>query len=332
MGREWLLGSAAERIAQHSPVPVLIVRQPELLLKWIRGERALQALVCADLTPASRAALRWARDLHRVGVADLELVHVAWPPEEPPSLVSAASPPPSPSWTALEESLVNDLKVWAAGTGVAAAQESYRAVINWGRTDAAITAHAAATRSALIIAGTHRRSRVARLWEGSVSRALLHHADTNVACVPPAPVPTGDIVDIKRVLAAVDLSELDLEVVRTALGVAPQDSEVHVLHVLEERANQETEQHALQQLGALLARMPRPANVATEITVRRGDSPHAVIAEHAERMAADAICMGTQRRNRAMELLLGSQTRGVLERAHVPVILVPPLEVADRAT
>jgi nucleotide-binding universal stress UspA family protein len=59
-------------------------------------------------------------------------------------------------------------------------------VVNWGRPDAALADSAHAAGSALIVAGSHRRSHIARLWQGSVTRGLLHRADTNVACVPPS--------------------------------------------------------------------------------------------------------------------------------------------------
>jgi nucleotide-binding universal stress UspA family protein len=333
MGRGWLLGGNAERIAQHSRVPVLVVRQPEPLLKWIHGESALQAIVCADMTHASRAALRWARGLRSVGPAKLELAYVAWPPAEQPNLTSPGSGPLDPPWTALEASLVDDLKLWAAGTSEDAAQESCRVLVNWGRTDAAIALHAATSNSALIVAGTHRRSHVARLWHGSVSRALLHHADTNVACVPPGrDVAAGDAVVVKRVLAAVDMSDTDVEVVRTALGLAPRLGEVHVLHVLDARASPEVEQEALRRLSTLLGRIQQHSRVATQLTVRRGESVHAAIVEQAELTAADAICIGMKRRSRTADFLLGSQTHGVLKLARVPVILVPASEEVDSAT
>lgn len=322
LGRGWLVGSNAERIVQHSDVPVLVVREPESLSRWIRGGGPLRTLVCSDMTYASRAALQWAQDLRDVGPCNLELAYVAWPQAELPKMAPGAAPPESP-WKALEACLVDDLRSWAAGTGDEAVPKSYTVLVNWGRTEAAISQHAATTRSSLIVAGTHRRSHVARLWQGSVSRALLHHADTNVACVPPGNVGAGDAAIIKRVLAAVDLSSADDAIVCTALGVTPRLGEVHVLHVLEEGAGAQAERDASRRLDALLRALRQHTRVETHFTVRRGESPHAVIAEYAERMAADAICMGIKQRSRAADRLLGSQSRAVLMLAHVPVILVP---------
>jgi nucleotide-binding universal stress UspA family protein len=156
-----------------------------------------------------------------------------------------------------------------------------------------------------------------------VTRGLLHYAETNVVCVPPSHVGSEDVAVINRVLAAVDLSDMDREVLRNALGMAPQGGEVHVLHVIDARSDAATEREALRRLGSLLAASRYTRRVTTHIAVRRGDSPHAIIAAYAERMAADAICMGTKKRGRAADLLLGSQSHGVLLSARVPVILVP---------
>ncbi|HEX6571612.1 MAG TPA: universal stress protein, partial [Steroidobacteraceae bacterium] len=128
---------------------------------------------------------------------------------------------------------------------------------------------------------------------------------------------------IKRVLAAVDLSDMDAEVVRSALGVAPQDGEVHLLHVLEPHSDKKAEHAARLRLEALLAPSQHVRRAVTHLVVRRGESPHDVIATYAERMAADAICMGMKKRSRAADLLLGSQSHGVIRSARVPVILVP---------
>ena len=37
-----------------------------------------------------------------------------------------------------------------------------------------------------MIVGTNQRRKLSRFWLGSVSRGVLHHALTNVACVPVA--------------------------------------------------------------------------------------------------------------------------------------------------
>ena len=181
----WLLGSNAERIAQRATVPVLVVRDAPPLLAWLAGEQDLAASVCVDLTEASRAALHWARSLRALGPCALELDYVAWPPSEPRFAARRGEVAQAGDWAPLEPELAMDVALWASAEEPATEREATRAVVNWGRPDAALVELARAAGSTLLVAGSHRRSHVARLWQGSVTRGLLHHAEMNVACVPP---------------------------------------------------------------------------------------------------------------------------------------------------
>jgi universal stress protein A len=187
MRHGWLLGSNAERIAQRATIPVLVVRDAPPLLAWLAAAHELKVSVCVDLTPASRSALRWARGLERLGNCSLQLEYVAWPPAEQRFAAYRGEIAQAGDWSGLETALAADVALWAgAAAEHATAHETVRAVVNWGRPDAALAESAHAAGSALVVAGSHRRSHIARLWQGSVTRGLLHRADTNVACVPPS--------------------------------------------------------------------------------------------------------------------------------------------------
>jgi nucleotide-binding universal stress UspA family protein len=181
----WLLGSNAERIAQRSTVPVLVVRDAPPLLAWLAGAQDLAVSVCVDLTAASQAALRWSRSLRQLGPCSLELDYVAWPPAEARFEAHRSEQAQAGDWSGLEAGLAADVALWASATEHSTNREATRAVVNWGRPDAALLELARAAGSTLIVAGSHRRSHIARLWQGSVTRGLLHGADANVACVPP---------------------------------------------------------------------------------------------------------------------------------------------------
>jgi nucleotide-binding universal stress UspA family protein len=59
----WVLGSVAERAAERAAVPTLVIRSPETLAAWLRGERPLRVFVAFDFSRSancgSSAPARW---------------------------------------------------------------------------------------------------------------------------------------------------------------------------------------------------------------------------------------------------------------------------------
>lgn len=57
--QRWLLGSAAEKVARHSPVPVLVLREDKPLFPQLQPDRTgvIRALVPLDASPRSQEAL-----------------------------------------------------------------------------------------------------------------------------------------------------------------------------------------------------------------------------------------------------------------------------------
>ncbi len=78
----WLVGSVAEKTAQLSKVPTLVVRDHESLLSWAKGERTLKVFVGYDSSASSEAALRWVASLKQIGVCRTTVAYVSWPPRE----------------------------------------------------------------------------------------------------------------------------------------------------------------------------------------------------------------------------------------------------------
>lgn len=181
-----LLGTVAERTAQSSPIPVLIVRDAAPLLAWARGERPLRAMVGVEPTSLSHAALRWAEGLREVGPCELIVVRIFWPAEVHeragvPGPIPLDHLPP-----AIEQRLLDDLRRWA-GTPSSCGQTEFLVKPGWGRVDTHLTQAAAGSSADLLVVGTMQRTGIARLWQGSVSRGVLHSATMSVACVPRPP-------------------------------------------------------------------------------------------------------------------------------------------------
>jgi len=181
----WLLGSVAERVAQYAPLPVLVVRQGERLERWVSGEATLRVMVGADRGSLGKEALRWGAGLRAVGSCQLFVAEIVWPPEHY-SQVGVSSPAPLDRLRPdLESALLKELEGWAAEV-VGPEDASFLVEPGWGRVDTHLTLLAQKHDMDLLVVGTHHRSGIARLWQGSVSRGVLHTAGMNVACIPPA--------------------------------------------------------------------------------------------------------------------------------------------------
>jgi len=181
----WLLGSVAERVVQAASVPVLVVREAAGLEAWLRGEKTLRILVGVECTALSRTALAWANALRRIGPADLIVARIAWPAEEHDRFGVSTPVPLDHLRPELEAPLVRELEAWAGEEGRGAPGSTTFVVrAGWGRVDGHLTQVASETGADLLVVGTHQRAGIARLWQGSVSRGVLHCAAMSVACIP----------------------------------------------------------------------------------------------------------------------------------------------------
>jgi nucleotide-binding universal stress UspA family protein len=179
----WLLGSVAERVVQAAPMPVLVVRDAASIEAWARGERALRVMVGVEPTPSAKAALDWADNLRDVGPCERIVVQIAWPAEEQHRIGIPAPIPLDHLRPELEQVLLRALEQWA-GDPPRPGDRSFIVKPGWGRVDGHLTQLAAESKVDLLVVGTHQRAGIARLWQGSVSRGVLHGAAMSVACVP----------------------------------------------------------------------------------------------------------------------------------------------------
>jgi len=231
----WFVGSVAERVAQISRVPTLVVRGDGAFKAWARGERALNILVGYDFSAGSDAALRWTAVLREIGPRKITVASLAWPPQETWRLgigddSSLLDNPP-----AVQELLERELlKQCDEVLGNVKAQ--IRVAAAWGRPNPQLIELARTEHADLMVIGTNRRHGVERFWLGSVSRGILHHAPMGVACIPASTAgdhTPGRIPVFKRVLVPTDFSKFGNQAIPFAYSTLYRRGVICLLHVLE---------------------------------------------------------------------------------------------------
>jgi len=185
VARRLLLGSVAERTAEASPVPTLVVRPKSTLAAWIDGKHVLKILVGYDFSAASDAALGWVNELGKIGKFEAIVLYTNWPPDEARRLGYEGPLPLAANPEDIQKNLEGDLKKRIARF---LSQQKVTAIVEpgWGTPEGYLFEMASKRHVDLIVVGTHQRQGLGRVLLGSVSRGVLHHAKLSVAVVPPA--------------------------------------------------------------------------------------------------------------------------------------------------
>jgi|ERR1043166_705876 nucleotide-binding universal stress UspA family protein len=184
VARRLLIGSVAERAAETSSVPTLVVRPGSKLGSWLRGKRRLKVLTGYDFSVAGDSALRWLNELQALGPVKTIVVHIDWPPEEAHRLGYEGPLPLTENPAAMQERLERELSTRVA-LHLPAGKVILRVEPGWGRTEGHLFEMAHRDKVDLVVVGTHRRQGLERLRLGSVSRGVLHHATVSVGVIPP---------------------------------------------------------------------------------------------------------------------------------------------------
>jgi nucleotide-binding universal stress UspA family protein len=329
------VGSTADRLAQQSQVPALVVRSPEPFEQWLDGKRPLRVAVGLDFDIASDHAWRWARELARIGPVELVGVHVYWPPHEFSRLGLSGR-----SFIGADPEVDRVLRGELEGRFHAGGPSArLRAEPAIGRTSDHLLGIALEEGADLVVVGSHRRSSVARLWEGSTSRGVLHDARGAVACVPLAASSTLDeLPPVRTILAATDFSPVGNAAVAEAFALAGRGGKVYLVHVLDAAgphpalephdiftvspAQASAQQAALAQLRALVPPRASQGEDGSEAMVLEARDTARAITQAAERLGADLLCIGTHGRSGVPRAVLGSVAQGVLAHTQRPTVVV----------
>jgi nucleotide-binding universal stress UspA family protein len=139
----------------------------------------------------------------------------------------------------------------------------------------------------------------------------------------------------KPIVVPFDFSEHALQAVRSALKIADQPNQVHVLHVLPYLIATEPgvvwgmvddadrTAHALE---AMAEALPEATFGSLVLDIRLGD-PGLVATERADELGSELIVIGSHGRTGIVRLMLGSVAERVVRLAHCSVLVVklPPV-------
>lgn len=335
----WRTGSVADRIAQTSPCPLLIVRTAEPFIAWARGERALRVAVADDLSRTSEGALRWLSELKEIGPLQATVAHVYWPLAEYSRLGYRAD-----RQTDVDAILQRDLRERLDALGIAEATVAIRIASSYGRPADPLIALAVDEKADLVVLGTHQRTGPSRAWHGSVSQTATHLAPMSVALVPAierADAILPSIPPLRRVLVSTDFSPIANLAIAYACSILAHGGQVFLTHVIDSipavyakdwggprAAHRAAEEEivAKRRLEALIPRDAAARGIEARIEVLYGVNVAQAICQAAERNGADVICIGSHGRVGAARLALGSVAQEVMARSRRPVLVVraPP--------
>ena len=182
ISRRLLVGSVAERAAETSPVPTLVVRPGSRFGSWLRVEHALKILVGYDFSDASDAAPHWVDEMQNAG-EEITVAHADWPPDQA-HRVGYHGPLPLTENPGRFRRFSN--VIWPSESRSFCLPTKSRSWLSQGgRPEGYLFELASGLQTDLVVVGTNRRHGLGRLRFGSVSRGVLRHATGSVAVVPP---------------------------------------------------------------------------------------------------------------------------------------------------
>jgi nucleotide-binding universal stress UspA family protein len=335
-GSRYKLGSHAGRLAQHTDAPLLVVRDEKPFEAWARGKRPLRILLGVGRSHSSERATNFVAALREFGPLEVIAHHIYWPPEEFQRLGLSGVR----SWLDPDEK-VNQVVIRELQRRLAAEPNlgpvSLEIEPHLGMAGARLAAVADERKVDLVVVGSRARSASERLWEGSISGAVLGGATMSVLCVPARsrPAESAAVPVIRTILAATDFSPAGDAAVRLACSLVEPGGTVHLAYVAvdkgraalepadifeSKRAPERNAEALAFRLTALVpASVAKPGRIQAHVLV--SDDPAQAICQAAERLGVDLLCLGTRGHSGLAKMVLGSVTASVLGRTTRPVAI-----------
>ena len=328
----WRLGQVTDALAAKAGVPVLVVRADDALCAWAIEDKPLRVVVGADDSLTTDAAAGFIARLQALGPCEVTAVHLFWPPAAFERLGlggirSFLELDPVVQKTVTEElaQRLGDIPVQVQP--------------HLGSFGERLSALAAESGADLLVVGSHGYTGAARVWHGSTSRDALHHANVNVVSVPLSSTTTS-IRRFQCGLIATDFSESGNAAIALGFAAVPSDGIVHLVHVIPRRDGSLSTPHdvfvtgpdvsasardASARLNELAERQAAVTPCRFKVHVLESNQPAKAIAQAAERLHADFICLSNSDQPAVSRLVMGSVAKGVLAESHRPVMFAPAL-------
>ncbi len=269
-------------------------------------------VVATDLTHSGSCALQYAKGLARSHGSMLVVVHAIDP-------AGYAFPEGIPNFATVDQEARAALKKIEEETreqGI-----PIHSVVVTGAICEQILQAVADHHADLLVLGTRAAAKVGRAALGTVARRLLASATCPILTVPPCAVASlkhGE--HWQRVLVATDFSEASLSALGHAQSLAT--DQLFVVHATDDAAGGSHGYH-LERLR-FLAPMNESHTVPVEHFVTHGDAGK-VIADHANRLQADLVVLGSPLTSLRDEDLQTSTVLQVVAEVSCPVLCVPAL-------
>jgi nucleotide-binding universal stress UspA family protein len=322
----WALGSFSEAVAESSPVPTLVVRNPAAFESWDWKKERLSILLALDFYASSDVVLRWAKQFQFAGPCDLVACYVNW---RMPSVKESATAAEAVNPETLQHRLERDLRKKVRDQ---MGDDSMEVIVRayFGDPGPCIVEMAKEKKAQLIAVGTHQRHGLHRLAQFSVSREVLHQAAINVICIPVTAsfdAREAHIPEFRRVLVATDFSDLGNTAVPYACATCSIGGLVKIIHVAPPRVP--TKRHAgrgwssdyREQLRALIPNETGARCQPPEVEVLENSDVAKAICAEAERFGADVVCIASHGLG-ASRALHGSVTKAVMKRLQRPLLVI----------
>ncbi|MBS1152430.1 MAG: Universal stress protein, partial [Myxococcaceae bacterium] len=319
-----LLGtSTVIRLGQHLEAPLWVVREPERVIAWARGQRPLKVMIGLDQTLSTDIAARWVETLSAYGKLEVLGGHIFWPPVE----YQRFGLPLPHAWDEENPELIAALHRELVGKLPASLEARLLMKPAIGRVSDHLSALAANQQVDLLVLGTHHHRALGKLW--SVSEQCLQSAPVSVVCVPAtrrAAELEPTLARVNRVLIATDFTPAGDRAVAWGLGILEPGGVGELVHVSAHVLSAEAERTIVERLMARVPREAQRRGLTVHAHVLVNSNPANAIVAAAERFTSAVICLGA-RAHPGLSKVLGSTAQGVFAASQRPVLIVRPPEL-----